>query len=86
MYRLHYDRATRERILGEVAERDGFVQCHKHDLHAAVICRGYYEAVGRRGGAALRLAFALQDIGLTDIVEEVWAGDYPSPEEDDWDE
>lgn len=85
LYRLHYDKQTRDRVLGEAARIDGFVQCHSHDLAAHVCCRGYYEAVGEGGCTAVQLAIRLDRAGL-DVIEHVAPGDYPVPENDEDDD
>lgn len=67
LYRAKYPRQTRERILADVAERDGFVQCHNHDQSKHVCCNGYFLAAGERGGTPVQLAIRLTEAGMTAI-------------------
>lgn len=81
LYRLRYDKQTRDRVLGEAERMDGFVQCHSHDLAAHVCCAGYYDAVGEGGCTAVQLAKRLDRAGV-DVIEHVAPGDYPPPDDD----
>jgi hypothetical protein len=81
LYRLHYDRGTRERVLGDAAAMDGYVGCHYHEN---VCCRGYYDAVGENGCTAVQLAIRFERMGFP--VELVDDGQYPKEDDDDdWD-
>lgn len=80
LYALKYDRATRERILGDVEASDGYVRCHSHDLRAHVCCRGYWDAVRDRGGTPVQIAWRLDRMGLN-VVEAVGPGMYPRPDD-----
>jgi len=45
LYRLKYDRTTRERILREVESKDTYVACHNSaDGKTDTVCRGFYDA------------------------------------------
>lgn len=81
LYRLHYDKRTRDRILGDAERMDGFVQCHAHDLRAHVCCRGYFDAVGENGCSGVQIAIRLRRAGL-DVIEDVAPTDYPQPLDD----
>lgn len=84
IYRVKYDKRTRDRILGDCEARDAYVQCHSHDLGAQVCCAGYYNAVGESGCTAVQLAIRLTRLGL-DVIEHVTPEMYPptGDEEDD---
>lgn len=86
LYRLHYDKVTRDRVLGDVKEADGYVQCYSHDLGAHVCCRGYWDAVEDRGGTPVQIAWRLHAAGF-DVIEhvspEMYPRDYDAEEEDD---
>lgn len=81
LYAVRYPKATRDRILGEVARNDSYVQCHGHDGAAHVCCRGYWDAVGDGGGTSVQIAWRLDRLGL-DVVEWVPPGAYPPDDED----
>ncbi len=85
LFRLHYDKQTRDRVMGEAREKDGFVQCHKHDRDAKVCCYGYYTAVGERGCTIVQLAIRFERMGQ-EVVEWVGDGDYPVGDDDDEEE
>lgn len=62
LYRLKYDRRTRERILAEVAEKDTYVACHNSlKEYPGTVCRGFYDA-NDEACTALQLAKRLQSI------------------------
>lgn len=42
LYRLKYDRQTRNRILNEVTRNDTYVACH--NMPEGTVCRGFYDA------------------------------------------
>lgn len=80
LYRVKYEKKTRDRILGDAEAMDGFVQCHCHDLAAHVCCRGYYDAVGENGCTAVQLAIRFSRRGL-DVIEIVTPEMYPRLDE-----
>jgi hypothetical protein len=82
LYRLHYDRRTRERVLGDARANDGYVQCHDHAGAAKVCCRGYWDAVGEQGCTIVQIAIRLLRAGH-DVVEFVPPGRYPAGDDED---
>ena len=81
LYRLPYEKRTRDAILEEVERNDSYVQCHGHDRAANVCCRGYWDAVEDRGGTPVQLAWRFWKGGM-DVIEFVGPDDYPNPEEE----
>ena len=69
LYRLKYDKATRDRLKQVTTDEDTFVACHSYSDHAgsdqAIVCRGYFDAhyEAQNGCTALQLArrFELMD-------------------------
>lgn len=82
LYRLKYERRTREAILGEVEANDSYVSCHQHDPAEGVCCRGYYDAVGEAGGTALQLAIRLERLEPGKVIRWVADGELPAPDDD----
>lgn len=85
LYRLRYDKRTRERILGDAERMDGFVQCHAHDLRAHVCCAGYYNTVGESGCTAVQMAIRFGRMGV-DVIEHVTPEMYPCTDDEGDDE
>lgn len=82
IFRVKYPPETRERVLGGAAREDTFVQCHKHDPEAHVVCGGYYKAIGEAGCTVVQIAIRLERAGRR-VVEWVEDGGYPPLDEED---
>jgi hypothetical protein len=85
LYAIKYPKSTRDRILGDVAANDGYVQCHNHDRAARVCCRGYWDAVGEDGESVVQMALRFERMGM-DVVEYVQPNQYPPSDDDDEEE
>jgi len=78
LFRGGYPKRTRRAILKTVAEKDSYVACHEHDPAKDVVCRGYWNAYGDRGGTPTQLAWRFEAMGLR-VVEWVPPDAYPHP-------
>lgn len=81
VFRLHYDKETRDALFGEVERNDSYVQCHAHADSAAVCCRGYWDAFGDSGGTPVQLAWRFEKMGIP-LVEWVGPDEYPPGDDD----
>lgn len=84
LFRLRYDKQTRDRVMGDAEAADGFIQCHKHAKGARVCCRGYYDSIGENGCTAVQLAIRFERMGMR-VVEWVPPDAYP-PTDDEGDD